>query len=471
MRGRAVSGITCINNMATLVTSTRSGSLLSTVPLNARKWRVRSFLVRRRDDSKVSAYRSIVYTPYEESADLGVGLSPDEVARRVPPGFWDSVGVSGEVKAEEIADLWENLGITVRGGGTESVALVRATRMASSPRMRGMLGAVRWRLNQGRDLHTALGEFPEVFSRAHRALAEAATELPPDERAAIYLSLASTLREQASRSRKFVSTMLDQIITAAMLVVLVVVTLVYFVPNFASMFKGLDLDLPWPYRMATEAGEWISKNGYIAFPLAALAVFILWKGLSRALKVKGVQILLVSVPAIGPLVRNLALSRSLPLFAVLHKSGVHPETNFRLAGEASGNAVVENFFLAAYQRCASGMDMEKAFLAERMRLGLEEGRRLAGKVEAGGEVGDLEGVLRGLAEEFSERANHRIEALPKVIKPLNLAAMGLVIAMMAALVGLPSMLVLEKTFQQQNNQSRRQYEHKAQDTQATPLDR
>ena len=154
------------------------------------------------------------------------------------------------------------------------------------------------------------------------------------------------------------------------------------------------------------------------------------------------------------------LARPLPLFAALHKAGVHPETNFRLAGEASANALVEDFFRAAYRRCASGLDMEKAFLAERLRLGMEEGRRLAGKIEAGSQMGDLEGVLRGLAEEFSERANLRIEALPKVIKPINLAAMGLVIGAMAALVGLPSMLVLEKTFEQQNQHARHHYVQK-----------
>lgn len=415
----------------------------------------------RRDEPSVKPYRTVVFTPFEEAADFGVGLSPDEVARRVRTGFWDGVGVSGKVKPEEIADLWENLGVTVSGGGTESVALVRATRMASTARMRGILGVVRWRLNQGRALHAALSEFPDVFSRAHCALAEAATELPPDERAGIYLSMAKTLREQASRSRKFVSTMLDQIITAAMLAVLVIVTLVYFVPNFASMFKGLDLDLPWPYRVATEAGKWISTNGLVAFPALALVSVLFWKLASHVLKTRRVQVRIVNLRVIGPLVRNLALSRSLPLFAVLHKAGVHPETNFRLAGEASGNAAVEEFFLAAYQRCSSGMDMEKAFLAERMRLGLEEGRRLAGKVEAGGEIGDLEGVLRGLAEEFSERANLRIEALPKIVKPINLAAMGLVVALMAALVGLPSMLVLEKTFKQQNEHARKQYERRS----------
>jgi hypothetical protein len=40
-----------------------------------------------------------------------------------------------------------------------------------------------------------------------------------------------------------------------------------------------------------------------------------------------------------------------------------------------------------------------------------------------------------------------------VIKPLNLAAMGVVVGLMAALVGLPSLMVLEKTLKQQNSHS------------------
>jgi type II secretory pathway component PulF len=424
-------------------------------------WVVRSFIVQRRDDHRIASYRSVVYTCFPESAEFGIGLSADEVARRAHPSFVDGVGASRAVRAEEIADFWENLGITVKGGGTETVALVRATRMAVTARMRGVLGTVRWRLNQGRDLHVALAEFPEIFSKAHGALAEAATELPPDERAEIYLSLAKTLREQASRGRKFAAAMLDQMITAAMLVVLVFITLVYFVPNFASMFRGMELDLPWPYRIADAAGKWITHSAWIAIPAIIVAAVATVMGIRRARRSANVQRWAARAPVAGPLVRALALSRSLPLFAALHKAGVHPETNFRLAGEASANALVEDFFRAAYRRCASGLDMEKAFLAERLRLGMEEGRRLAGKIEAGSELGDLEGVLRGLAEEFSERANLRIEALPKVIKPINLAAMGLVIGAMAALVGLPSMLVLEKTFQQQNQHSGHYYVSKS----------
>lgn len=457
MPGTARNGAICIEFMTTLTAQTRSSSLASIDKPARRHWRVRSFLIMRRDDPHVRPYRAVVLTPFEESADLGVGLSPDEVARRVQPGFWETVGISGKVKPEELADLWENLGVTVRGGGTEAIALARAARMATTARMRGILGSVRWRLNQGRSFADALAEFPEVFSRAHGALAEAASELPPEERASIYLSVARTLRDQASRQRKFISAMLDQIITGVMLFALVIITLVYFVPNFAAMFNGMDLDLPWAYRVASELGRWISAHGLAVFPSMIVGGWSAWRGWKNLLKKPDVQRLIARAPVVGRLIRNLALSRSLPLFAVLHKAGVHPELNFRLAGEASGNAAVEDFFLSAYKRCSSGMDMEKAFLAERLRLGLDEGRRLAGKVEAGGEVGDLEGVLRDLAQEFSERANLQIEALPKVVKPLNLAVMGLVIGAMAALVGLPSMLVLEKTFKQQNERARRQY--------------
>lgn len=414
------------------------------------RWELRAFVVYRRDDRAVPSYRAVVYSPLPDSADLGVGLSPDEIARRVSPGFWDGVGASRSVKAEELADFWENLGITVQAGGTESVALARATRMAATARMRGVLGAVRCRLNQGRPLHAALAEFPIQFCRAHCALAEAATELPPDERAAVYLSVAGILREKASRGRRFMAAMLDQVITGIMIAALVVVTLVYFVPNYAAMFRGLGLELPWPYRLAGEFGGWIARHGLIAAATAVVVALLGWRAGRSALARPAAQRALTRLPVFGPLITHLALSRSLPLFAVLHKAGVHPEPAFRLAGEAAGNARVEDFFLAAYQRCASGADLEKAFLAERLTLGLSEGRRIAGKIEAGGELGDLEGVLRGLAREFSETANARVDALPKVVKPFNLAVMGLVIGMMAALVGLPSMLVLEKTFQQQN---------------------
>jgi type II secretory pathway component PulF len=421
------------------------------------RWHVRSFVVHRRNDSVVKPYRTVIYSPVDESADLGVGLSPDEVARRVSPSFWDGVGASRSVRPEEIADFWENLGLTVKGGGTEAVALSRAARMASTPRARGVIGALRWRLNQGRSFHAALGEFEGVFPKAHCALAEAATQLPPDQRAELYLSLARTLREQASRTRKFVSAMLDQFITGVMLIGLVAITLVYFVPNFAAMFRGLDLDLPYLYAVAVRAGEFASRNASLILVSTIAFGLVLFVGGKAALKTPPVQRAIAGLPVLGPLVRNLALARSLPLFAVLHRAGVHPELSFRLAGEASGNARVEGFFVAAYERCSSGMDMEKAFLAERLRLGLTEGRRLAGKVEAGGEIGDLEGVLKGLAAEFSESANAKIEAVPKVVKPINLAAMGLVVGLMAALVGLPSMLVLEKTFRQQNEKSAKQH--------------
>lgn len=451
MPGRATNGISFID--MTTLTSPLSRTVNRPRPVAKRSWKLRSFVVCRRDDPRVRPYRSVIYSPLEESADLGVGLSADEVARRVGPSFLDGLGASRAITAEELADLWENLGITVKGGGSEATALSRAARMAVTARMRGVIGAVRLRLKQGRTLHVALAEFPDVFAAAHCALAEAATELPADERAQLYLSLAGTVRDAASRARRFFSTMLDQLITAGMLAALVLVTLMYFVPNFAAMFRGLELELPWAYECAAAAGNWLSAHAWFALPALAFLLLALVKAGQALLRTEPAQRALARAPGVGSLVRNLALSRSLPLFAVLHRAGVHPETCFRLAGDASGNVAVRDFFRSAYARCAAGADMEKAFLAERLALGREEGRRLAGKIEAGGELGDLEGVLRGLASEFSERANARIEALPKLIKPLNLAVMGAVVGVMAALVGLPSMLVLEKTFKQQNMQA------------------
>jgi type II secretory pathway component PulF len=148
------------------------------------------------------------------------------------------------------------------------------------------------------------------------------------------------------------------------------------------------------------------------------------------------------------------LARSLPVFAVLHKSGAHPKKIFELAASSAGNALVADFFRNAYERCIAGETIEDAFMAERLTLGLEDGRRLAGKIEAGSKLGNLEGLLRALSREFSESAVARIEALPQVIKPINYLIMGVVIAGIAALMAMPSVLALEKTLRAQSIQAK-----------------
>jgi type II secretory pathway component PulF len=421
-------------------------------------WKLTTFEIHRRDDGSVKPYRTALYTPLVESAEMGVGLSPDENARRVMPSFIDGLGASAKVKPEEVIDFWENVAATLLGGGTEPEALVRSTRMASTARMRGILGVIRWRMKQGAALHAALAEFSDVFKPEQIALAEAGQELIAEDRGNLLMALATSMREQVSRGRKFWSTMLDQIISAVMLVILLFATVLIFAPTFADMFKSMGLDTPWPYQLASNIGQFIRTFWMVALPAFAGVVAAGLVLTRQTLASTRVQRFFAQWRITGPVVRGLALARSLPVFAVLHKSGAHPKKTFELAASSAGNDLVAGFFRNAYERCVAGETIEDAFMAERLTLGLEDGRRLAGKIEAGSKLGNLEGLLRALAREFSEAAVARIEALPQVIKPINYLVMGVVIAGIAALMAMPSVLALEKTLKAQSIQAKQRIE-------------
>jgi len=425
-------------------------------------WKLTTFEIHRRDDGSVKPYRTALYTPLVESAEMGVGLSPDENARRVTPSFIDGLGASAKVKPEEVIDFWENVAATLLGGGTEPEALVRSTRMASTARMRGILGVIRWRMKQGAALHAALAEFSDVFKPEQIALAEAGQELIAEDRGNLLMALATSMREQVSRGRKFWSTMLDQIISAVMLVILLFATVLIFAPTFADMFKSMGLDTPWPYQLASNIGQFIRTFWMVALPAFAGVVAAGLVLTRQTLASTRVQRFFAQWRITGPVVRGLALARSLPVFAVLHKSGAHPKKTFELAASSAGNALVADFFRNAYERCIAGETIEDAFMAERLTLGLEDGRRLAGKIEAGSKLGNLEGLLRALSREFSEAAVARIEALPQVIKPLNYLIMGVVIAGIAALMAMPSVLALEKTLKAQSIQAKQRIEQQVQ---------
>jgi type II secretory pathway component PulF len=425
-------------------------------------WKLTTFEIHRRDDSSVKPYRTVLYTPLLESAEMGVGHSPDENVRRVTPSFVDGLGASADVKPEEVIDFWENVAATLLGGGTEPEALVRSTRMASTARMRGILGVIRWRMKQGAALHAALAEFSDVFNPEQIALAEAGQELVAEDRGNLLMALASSMRDQVSRGRKFWSTMLDQVISAAMLVILLFATVLIFAPTFADMFKSMGLDTPWPYQLASNMGQFVRSFWMVALPVFAGAVVAGWMLTRKAFASAQVQRFFAQWWITGPVVRGLALARSLPVFAVLHKSGAHPKKMFELAAASAGNALVADFFRNAFERCVAGETIEDAFMAERLTLGLEDGRRLAGKIEAGSKLGNLEGLLRALSREFSEAAVTRIEALPQLIKPINYLIMGVVIAGIAALMAMPSVLALEKTLKAQSIQAKQRIEQQVQ---------
>jgi len=109
---------------------------------------------------------------------------------------------------------------------------------------------------------------------------------------------------------------------------------------------------------------------------------------------------------------------------------------FLLAADASGNAMIADFFRDTYGRVASGESLEEAFMAERHQLA-DDGVRLAGRMDVGMAGGDLRLLLRSLVDELNDQTELRLALLPKALELPMLALCGLIIGSIILAIFLP----------------------------------
>jgi type IV pilus assembly protein PilC len=131
----------------------------------------------------------------------------------------------------------------------------------------------------------------------------------------------------------------------------------------------------------------------------------------------------LALPVFGKLVRKLTVARFARTLAALYSAGVPIMSSVELAGEASGNAMLE--------RRAHGMALlleQGAPLSQVMASSGFFTPMVLGMVATGENTGNLDGMLNRAAEYYEEEARHAVIQLTVVLGVLLLLGMALLIA-------------------------------------------
>ncbi len=409
-------------------------------------WRLHAFEVSRRNvravgGREVPRRRGAVVAPSLESALAGVGPHRDEGVRAVAPGLGEWLESRLPVALQERADLFRILGSALATGKSTVQALAMGARQTRSPRLRGAVGTVMAAVSRGEELHVALGRLPEFFPPAVVALAAAASRAGVEESGRLFVALAERLQRDARLGRRLAAALAYPTALLAMAFAAAGILETVALPPMVELFRSMGAGLPAITEMFYRVAGTVDRHAG-AFTLCLAGSVVAAGPLARRLiRSPGFQRLSVRVWGVGPVVLARSLARALGTFLLLRQSGVGNREIFALAGASSGNAAVEDFFRATYERIAHGESLEEAFLAERHRLG-DEGVRLAGRIEAGLEGGDLPALIGEVVDDLIDRADARAAALPKLVELPILAVCGLIVGtlLLAMFLPYPSLL-------------------------------
>jgi type IV pilus assembly protein PilC len=298
------------------------------------------------------------------------------------------------------------------------------------PLLRQSLGTVREKVKSGVALSEAFRQegdlYPAIFAASLVAGERSGNLDSVLRRFAQHLRLNQTLRKKA------ISAAIYPAVLITMMAALVVVMLVFVIPNFRSFYEGLGAELPLPTRLLLAFATVLREN--LLFIVLGLGIAglagLYW--LKREGSGVALDALLLRLPYFGGLMRMYATSQLMRTLSTLLAGGLPLVNALDVASASVGNRAMALAVGGATGRIREGASLTTALESTGMLepLPLE-------MVKVGEQTGALGDMLNAIAEFYDEELDTRMATVLSLVEPVLLVLMAIVVAAMLLAFYLP----------------------------------
>jgi general secretion pathway protein F len=306
---------------------------------------------------------------------------------------------------------------------------------AAASAMADLLRAVR----EGSPLSRAMLDNPQLFSPAEAAMAEAGEA---NGRLGEALTRLSTMLEQAAELRRILVT--SMIYPAALLIIavgVILLMLLFVVPQFERLLEGGHADLPASSRAVIGASRFVRDYGLWLLAGLIAGGFGLRQLLGRPGARRWLDGLMLRIPQLGELVRRIDTARFAHTLGALVDGGVALPVALLLARRTINNSVIGD----AVQRVAEGV-REGGGLTAPLASAHVFPQLAIGFLRTGEEASQLGLMLGRLAAVLDKDVRTRLQRLVAILTPaitvvLGTVVAGIVASIMSAILGFNDLAV------------------------------
>ncbi|MDY7529132.1 MULTISPECIES: type II secretion system F family protein [unclassified Cryobacterium] len=245
-------------------------------------------------------------------------------------------------------------------------------------------------------------------------------------------SIAANFEKEVKLRGTIKSALTYPVIVLIMSLVSVLIMLIFIVPIFDDMFKGLGGGLPLPTQILVN----VSHSMIYVVPVLVVGgvAFSIWwgrnKNTERVRRVK--DPIMLRLPVFGSLLKKIAVARFSRNFANMIGAGVPILQALKIVGETSGNWVIENALVKVAESVRQGQSISAPLLAQPVFPPM-----VTQMIAVGEDAGSLETMLNKIADFYDQEVESSTEQLTAAIEPLMIAFLGVVIGGMVIALYMP----------------------------------
>lgn len=279
----------------------------------------------------------------------------------------------------------------------------------------------------GSTLAEALKKHPDVFDDLFVNLV-AAGEMGGIldtilQRLATYIEKAEKLRAKIKGAMTYPA------VVMGIAIIVITIILVFVIPVFEEMFKGVGSALPAPTQFVVNLSRFVkSKIHYII----GVVILLIW-GVRYYRKTqngrKQTDALALKLPIFGPLLKKVAVARFTRTLGTMISSGVPILDALDVTAKTSGNVVLEEVIREVRGSIAEGQTIAEPLAETDIFPAM-----VIQMISVGETTGALDAMLEKIADFYDDEVDTAVEALTSMLEPMLMVFLGgtiggLVIAM------------------------------------------
>ena len=287
-------------------------------------------------------------------------------------------------------------------------------------------------LQQGRQLHLILSDYPESFDQTYISLV-AAGEISGNLVEA-FKNLSEYLEDEISIKQKIFSALAYPILVIGFSVLVVIALLIFVLPQVTQQFIKSNIELPF----LTSLMIFISNNIFIfvgvIFLLIMGSYFYYRKNISGTSRESNIHKLLLKIPFVGRFLLISELEKFCRVMFLMLKSGINLDQSLNHANKLINNVYIRTIIKDATDDIIEGKDF--LYKIKQAKVFPEIFIQL---LSSGFQSGSLLEMFEKLAFYFKDEIDNSRSSLLSIIEPLILIIMGGIITLIILAILLPIM--------------------------------
>ena len=314
------------------------------------------------------------------------------------------------------------------------VPIVRAinglAETARSARLAEILHAIRSELESGRELSSAMGHYPDVFSTLMVSMVQVGENTGRLDEA--FLQLAQHLEmEKDTRDRVKSAVRYPMFVIFAIGVALVIVN-IWVIPAFAKVFNSFHMELPWQTRLLIGTSNFmVAYWPYLLAGLGGVVVGVRYYVQTETGRYNWDRLKL-RLPIVGDIILRAILARFARAFAMATRSGVPLVQALTVVGRAAGNSYVTDRILSMRNGIERGDSLTRTASVTGLFTPL-----VLQMIAVGEETGQVDELLDEVGGFYEREVDYDLKNLATAIEPILIVAVGILVLILALGIFLP----------------------------------